>query len=204
MALSLRERRRLLLREEILDAAGTLVKDKGYAAMSMDELAAQVGISKPTLYSYFATKEDLVVDMFTRKAEQLFATISQEQENAQRSPIEQLLLILQLVLTRQAEDGAPAMRPGSPELFQILCAHPQSFGYMERLEALITSLIHQGLQQGEIDPRLNPEGILLAFFGCISAMNLPAFQPRDASSDKLIATFLTMFEKGIRLPTQQK
>ena len=53
MTVSLRERRRQLLYDEILTAVGELLGEKGYSAMSMDELAARVGISKPTLYSIF-------------------------------------------------------------------------------------------------------------------------------------------------------
>jgi AcrR family transcriptional regulator len=60
MAHSLRERRRQMLREEILEATHQLLTERGYAAMSMDDLAARVGVSKPTLYNQFPTKEDLI------------------------------------------------------------------------------------------------------------------------------------------------
>jgi AcrR family transcriptional regulator len=56
MTLTLRERQKQALREEIMNAAQELVAEKGYGAMSMDELAARVGISKPTLYAHFANK----------------------------------------------------------------------------------------------------------------------------------------------------
>jgi AcrR family transcriptional regulator len=56
MTVPLRERRRQLLRDEILQAAAALLNEKGYAAMSMDELAGRAGISKPTLYGYVREK----------------------------------------------------------------------------------------------------------------------------------------------------
>jgi AcrR family transcriptional regulator len=41
MTLTLRERQKQALREEIMNAAQELVAEKGYGAMSMDELAGQ-------------------------------------------------------------------------------------------------------------------------------------------------------------------
>ena len=52
-------------REEfILRVTEELLSEKGYSEMSMDEIAARVGISKVTLYRHFATKEDLVFALF--------------------------------------------------------------------------------------------------------------------------------------------
>lgn len=46
-------------REAIIEAAAKLFRDFGYERASMNELAAQVGGSKATLYGYFCSKEDL-------------------------------------------------------------------------------------------------------------------------------------------------
>jgi AcrR family transcriptional regulator len=53
-------------REEfILQVTEEMLAQRGYYDMSMDEIAARVGISKVTLYRHFATKEDLVFALFT-------------------------------------------------------------------------------------------------------------------------------------------
>jgi AcrR family transcriptional regulator len=44
---------------EIIDAAMSLFAIKGFAATTMVQIAARAGISKPTIYLYFKTKEDL-------------------------------------------------------------------------------------------------------------------------------------------------
>jgi AcrR family transcriptional regulator len=46
-------------REAILDAASDVFLEEGYAAASMSTIAARVGGSKATLYSYFKSKEEL-------------------------------------------------------------------------------------------------------------------------------------------------
>jgi AcrR family transcriptional regulator len=48
-------------REAIIDAAAQLFQETGYERASMNELARRLGGSKATLYSYFPSKEALLV-----------------------------------------------------------------------------------------------------------------------------------------------
>jgi AcrR family transcriptional regulator len=56
---SFRERQKQLRESEIVATAAALLSSKGYAGMTLDDVANEVGISKPTLYQHFASKEDL-------------------------------------------------------------------------------------------------------------------------------------------------
>lgn len=60
-----RARQRAIREEAILGAAAELVAQVGYEAMSTDDVAARVGISKRTLYDHFPSKELLVVRVVT-------------------------------------------------------------------------------------------------------------------------------------------
>ncbi len=51
-----RTRRREATRQEIVDAAWTLAREQGLAGLSLRELARQVGMRAPSLYSYFPSK----------------------------------------------------------------------------------------------------------------------------------------------------
>lgn len=53
------ERRKDARPQELLAAALDLFVEKGYAATRLDDVAAKAGVSKGTLYLYFANKEDL-------------------------------------------------------------------------------------------------------------------------------------------------
>jgi AcrR family transcriptional regulator len=46
----------------ILEAAAELLLEHGLAAVSMDEVAAQAGVSKATIYRWWPTKETLAMD----------------------------------------------------------------------------------------------------------------------------------------------
>jgi AcrR family transcriptional regulator len=49
--------------EEILDAAVAVFGDQGYARAKLEDVARQAGVSKGTLYLYFASKEELFREM---------------------------------------------------------------------------------------------------------------------------------------------
>jgi AcrR family transcriptional regulator len=54
------------LRTQILDAATTVFSRKGFQQARMDDIAAEVGLSKPALYLYFASKDAIVVELMRR------------------------------------------------------------------------------------------------------------------------------------------
>jgi len=54
-----KEREKLQRRRDILEAARSVFSEKGFQPATMDEIAERVELSKPTIYLYFDSKEDL-------------------------------------------------------------------------------------------------------------------------------------------------
>jgi AcrR family transcriptional regulator len=76
--LDLRSRRRDQTREEILAAAWRMAERRGVASLSLRELAAEVGMRAPSLYTYFASKGAIFDAMFAqgyRQMDQLYEEI---------------------------------------------------------------------------------------------------------------------------------
>src|SRR5688572_23314652 len=48
-------------RTKLLDAALTVIRTKGYAATTVDELCAEAGVTKGAFFHHFKSKEDLGV-----------------------------------------------------------------------------------------------------------------------------------------------
>ena len=63
-----REARRRQARDAIVAAAWSLVHDEGLAAMSLRELAKRAGITTPTVYAYFESKNAIYDAMFGQAA----------------------------------------------------------------------------------------------------------------------------------------
>jgi AcrR family transcriptional regulator len=55
------------MQERILDTAGRLFYRKGLRAVGVDTVAAEIGISKRTLYNYFPSKDQLIVAYLSRQ-----------------------------------------------------------------------------------------------------------------------------------------
>ncbi|MER6433000.1 TetR family transcriptional regulator [Streptomyces sp900105245] len=59
--MGLRERKKQRMYQDVSDTAVRLFLERGFDAVSVAEVAAAAGISKPTLFRYFPAKEDLVL-----------------------------------------------------------------------------------------------------------------------------------------------
>jgi AcrR family transcriptional regulator len=68
-----RERRRQQTREEILEAAWRLAERDGIAGLSLRELAGEVGMRAPSLYTYFDSKAAVYDAMFAQGYRELDA-----------------------------------------------------------------------------------------------------------------------------------
>jgi AcrR family transcriptional regulator len=55
------------MQERILSTADRLFYSQGIRAIGVDTVAAEIGISKRTLYNYFPSKEELVIAYLTRR-----------------------------------------------------------------------------------------------------------------------------------------
>ena len=62
--------------EQTLTEAHALFAEDGYAAVTMEEIAARVGVTKPLLYNYFGNKEGLYTACMERAAESLTARVA--------------------------------------------------------------------------------------------------------------------------------
>lgn len=83
----------LRLKEEtrinILDAALDIVKEEGWAALSMRKIADKIEYTAPIIYEYFANKEAILLEL-TRKGYLLLAGKLTEAKEQHTSPAEQL------------------------------------------------------------------------------------------------------------------
>jgi len=61
--------------EQTLQAAHTLFAERGYGPVTMDEVAAAVGVTKPLLYNYFGNKERLYLACMEPAGEALVAAV---------------------------------------------------------------------------------------------------------------------------------
>ena len=61
-----REAERLAKREAVLRAAVDLFNERGFSATSLDDVAARLGVTKPVIYHYLGTKEQVLLECLNR------------------------------------------------------------------------------------------------------------------------------------------
>ena len=76
-------------RENILKAALSLMRERGFNAVSMDDVAREAGIKKANLFHYFPTKEALGLAVFDHAAAKVREDV-REQLGEGRDPIRQV------------------------------------------------------------------------------------------------------------------
>jgi AcrR family transcriptional regulator len=72
----LRERKKRRTRELLSDTATRMFLDRGFDAVRVAEVAAEVGVSEKTVYNYFPAKEALLLDRLEATVESLRAGLA--------------------------------------------------------------------------------------------------------------------------------
>ncbi|HNQ80128.1 MAG: helix-turn-helix domain containing protein [Acidobacteriota bacterium] len=121
---SLRELdRRRRNREAILHAAEIVIGRKGLTASSMDDVAAEAGFSKATLYKYIQGKSELVMELLIHYLEDLNDRLAAILIKPVK-PEAKLLLLLREILRYQAEKAnisrAFIMNPSHMQIFRAM------------------------------------------------------------------------------------
>ena len=97
-------------RRRLLDAARDLAADGGYDAVTMRAVAHRAGVSAPTAYQYFSSRDHVLVDVFVDLASGTSAVIT-ARPSRRREPADRAVATLRRVVQRMEDE---------PELFVAL------------------------------------------------------------------------------------
>ena len=119
----------LKVREEaIVRTVNRLLAEKGFDAMTVDEVAAKVGIAKASLYKHFPSKEDLAAAAMVRvmrRAQAFFASLPE-----QASPLENLRSAVRWTMAVKLAGDMPSLPSQNSSLRATLMANTE---YMDGL-----------------------------------------------------------------------
>ena len=146
--------------DAIVSAVNRLLAEKGFEAMTVDEVAADVGIAKASLYKHFPSKEELAAAAMVRVLDRALAFIDQEAARENVRPIDHLKAVARWTMQVQLAGEMPSLPAQNSTLRTALMQHrtylDRVMTVSERLGAWITA----AQAAGEIDPRLPPEAVL--------------------------------------------
>jgi AcrR family transcriptional regulator len=162
-AAPVRGARRGLVEAQIMEEATRLFADRGFAGTSLQDIAEATGLTRPALYHYFGSKDDLLFRLVSELAE---------------GPAEQL----EQILTKPETPASERLREMAFAVAFQQASHPARFRLMVRSENELpenlsttyaqarrrvlhafSSVIDEGVRTGElrpVDPRTSALGII--------------------------------------------
>jgi AcrR family transcriptional regulator len=155
---------------QVLDVAHARFAEHGFAAVTMEDVAAAAGVTKPLLYAYFGNKERLYLACMERAGEAMLRTVAEAVSRAD-SPADALRRGLHAFFAFVDEDR-DAWRVLFDETLPAGGEIAQAVGeYRERLLALIAqSNVARLPQQRRAEHAGEIEAISVALMGAAEAL----------------------------------
>jgi AcrR family transcriptional regulator len=162
--LAFREKVLQVREDAILEAVNRLLADKGFDLMTVDEVAAEVGIAKASLYKHFASKEALATAAMVRVLERTLAIIEQQSARAASTPLARLKAVVRWALTVQLAGEMPTLPSQNSTLRAELLGHPRYIELLMQVSDRLGEWITAAQADGSIEPKLPPELVLYTVF----------------------------------------
>ena len=170
---TLREQQLKLREDVILREVNALLAEKGYDLMTVDEVAARVGIAKPSLYKHFESKEALAAAALVRLLERTRDAI--EAQPASAPALDKLKGVVRWALREHLDGQMPSLPSTRSALRESLVRHP---GYVDLLI--------------EVSERL---GAWIE-----EAQRRKVIAPRPAAGSRALHALRARVRSGVRLP----
>jgi TetR/AcrR family transcriptional regulator, regulator of autoinduction and epiphytic fitness len=100
----------LRVREDaIVSSVNRLLAEKGFDSMTVDEVAADVGIARASLYKHFASKEALAAAAMVRVLRRALQAIEEQATKSEASAFEHLRAVTRWTLQVQLAGEMPSL-----------------------------------------------------------------------------------------------
>ncbi|WP_206811056.1 TetR/AcrR family transcriptional regulator [Paradesulfitobacterium ferrireducens] len=145
------------MRAQILQAATAQIIKYGLRGFTLDDITAELSISKKTLYKYFESKSELISEIIGNAV-----AIEKERATEEMSKYDNWFDKLNALLSVYSYNAVPyRILDELNRYFPQERAQIESIGEYREQIALV--LLEEGMAKGEIDPRVNPQVVTLAF-----------------------------------------
>src|SRR6266436_9576321 len=190
-----RLRDRALKREAVIRAAAREFNRKGYHNTSLDDIAAALEVTKPTVYYYVTSKEQLLFQCFVAGVEQIRAAF-REVKRLNVPARERLKAVLRHYGEAVASEfGWCMVRAEDQDLSPAMSGHIKAL--KSEIDQGIRRLIREGVQDGSIHP-CDPKMTAFALAGALNWIAHWYRENKSMSGAEIAEAFVTIFEGGLR------
>jgi AcrR family transcriptional regulator len=190
-----RQRDRELKREAVIRAAAREFNRKGYHNTSLDDIASVLEVTKPTVYYYVTSKEQLLFECFLAGVEQI-RTACREARRLELPARERLNAVLrQYGEAVTSEFGWCMVRAEQEDLSAAMSRHIKAL--KSEIDQGLRRLIRDGVQDGSIQP-CDPKMTAFALAGALNSIAHWYREDQSMSGSQIADAFVAIFDAGLR------
>jgi AcrR family transcriptional regulator len=190
-----RQHDREVKREAVIRAAAHAFNLKGYHNTSLDDIAAALEVTKPTVYYYVTNKEQLLFECFVAGVEQIRAAFREVRD--QNIPARERLhaVLRHYAKTIASEFGWVMVRVEEQDLSPDMSSHIKAM--KSEIDQGIRRLIREGIQDGSIHP-CDPKMTAFALAGSLNWIAHWYRENRSMTAAEIADAFITVFDNGLQ------
>jgi TetR/AcrR family transcriptional regulator len=152
-------------RQRILAAGLKLFANRGYAGTAVNDVTEKAGVTKPTLYYYFESKQGLFQALVDQSMDERFEAM--QQAAAQGGTVTKQLEEIMVRLVEFTRRNRDLMRVCFAVAFAAKEENPPGLKYLEkgkRNSEFIRSLMENGIKDGHFKDAFNAQELTAAFW----------------------------------------
>jgi AcrR family transcriptional regulator len=191
-------------RAELLQIAGTVFKEKGFEATTLNDIAGHFGTDRAAIYYYFASKKELFQEVFHATAKKVL-----DENIAEAARIAATDLGARQKLRLLLEQQIQSYEKNYPYVFVYIQEDMGKVAFQKtpwaremvrktrRFEEIVSDIVVAGVQDGTFRDDLPVPLVLKALFGMVNWTHR-WFKPgdRQGTAEQTIETFSAIFFEG--------
>ena len=186
-------------KQQIMEAAQNVFSRAGFHKARMSDIAEQSGLSKGTLYWYFDSKEDIILNLLDR----LFETELQTLEKLigdQRSSEERLRVYADHVIKDmlQMMKWIPIAYEFITLAFRKKIIQKALHKYYQKHMDILTPILQQGMDRGELTAESAQDAAVAVGAILEGTLMLWVYDPEGIEIDRHIRSSLDLLIRGLR------
>lgn len=150
--------------DAIVASVNRLLAEKGFDAMTVDEVAADVGIAKASLYKHFASKEALAAVAMIGTLDRALAFVATLEAQPKAAALDQLKAVARWTMQVQLAGEMPSLPAQNSALRATLATNKTYLDRLIQLSDKLGAWITAAQKAGQLNRKLPPEVVLYTLF----------------------------------------
>jgi AcrR family transcriptional regulator len=159
---SFREKMHQAREDAIVQAVNRLLAEKGFDGMTVDEVAAEVGVAKASLYKHFPSKEHLAAAAMVRVLQRTLAHMATL--SAEMAAHDKLKSVVRWAMAVHLAGEMPLLPTENSTLRATLMGHGVYLDALVQVSDALGAWIEQAQAQGALNPATPPIVVLYTLF----------------------------------------